>query len=249
VVAQKVRIRFAKRDDARMVSHHDLMRCMERALRRAQIPMAQTQGFTPRPRMVFTLALALGIEGRREVLELDLADPMEAAEVLRRLAATLPPGVQLLEAEPLPPGRSAQPAAVVYELQIPPEALDRARAALDHFLSTTTWPYTRHRDDRTTEIDLRPHVLDVELDARAVLRFRMKMAPSGSARPEEFLEALGLRPLLADGAVLVRTDLELAPSDEGRAPSLPQRVTPLNEQTGQRGPAGAPDLPKILTTD
>ena len=58
VAATKVRLRFAKRGDLRLVSHHDLMRCLERMLRRANLPMAYSQGFNPRPKVVFSLALA-----------------------------------------------------------------------------------------------------------------------------------------------------------------------------------------------
>src|SRR2546421_1972418 len=93
MTATKVRLRFAKRGDLRLVSHHDLMRCLERALRRADLPMAHSQGFNPRPKVVFVLALALGVEGRREVLELDLAEPLEPLEVLHRLTAAAPPGL------------------------------------------------------------------------------------------------------------------------------------------------------------
>jgi len=214
MLAHKVRLRFAKRGDLRLVSHHDLMRCLERALRRAAIPVAKSQGFSPRPRMVFTLALALGIEGRREVLELELAEPMEPSEVMSRLAATLPPGLELLEAESIAPGRPAQPLAVAYELFIPEDRRAATLAALQTFLASARWPYTRHRDDRALEIDLRPHLLDAALDPEGALRFRMKITPSGSARPEELIEALGLRPLLAEGAVLARTNVELAPSKE-----------------------------------
>src|ERR1700676_3544117 len=92
----KVRLRFSKSGDLRLVSHHDLLRCLERLLRRAEVPVAQSQGFNPRPKIVFTLALALGIEGRREVRELALAEPMEPAEVRRRLCASAPPGLDFL---------------------------------------------------------------------------------------------------------------------------------------------------------
>src|SRR4051812_6059853 len=86
----KVRLRFAKRGDLRLISHHDLMRCLERMLRRAGVPIAHSQGFNPRPKAVFPLALALGIEGRREVVELELTEPIEPAELLGRLAACAP---------------------------------------------------------------------------------------------------------------------------------------------------------------
>ena len=208
----KVRLRFAKSGDLRLVSHHDLMRCLERMARRAELPLALSQGFNPRPKIAFTLALALGIEGHHEVVEMELAAPMEPPEVLRRLAAVSPPGLSWLEAEANGPGRPAQAEAVRYSLPIPADRRDAARAALADFLAREGWPYTRRRPDRTTESDLRPFVLGADLDeAGGVLRFRLKMTPSGSARPEEIIDALGLRDLLGQGAVLARTAVELAP--------------------------------------
>jgi radical SAM-linked protein len=207
----KVRLRFAKRGDLRLVSHHDLMRCLERMARRAGLPLAQSQGFNPRPRIAFTLALALGIEGHHEAVEIELAGPMEPSEVLRRLAAVSPPGLDWLDAEDPGPGRPAQAEAVRYALTIPADRRDQAGAALADLLARDHRPYTRHRPDRTVEIDLRPFLLDAVLEPDGALRFRLKMSPSGSARPEEVLDALGLRDLLGQGAVLARTEVELAP--------------------------------------
>ncbi|MBX6314468.1 MAG: DUF2344 domain-containing protein [Isosphaeraceae bacterium] len=207
----KVRLRFAKRGDLRLVSHHDLMRCLERTIRRAALPVAHSQGFNPRPKIVFALALGLGIEGQREVLELDLAEPMEPAEVLRRLTAAAPPGFDFLEAEAVPPGRPARPVAARYALAIPDDRRDATRAALAALLSAEHRPYIRHRPDRTVTLDLRPFVLDAVLDPQGVLRLHLKIDPSGSARPEEVIETLGLHDLLKTGAYLARTEIELAP--------------------------------------
>jgi len=207
----RVRLRFAKRDDLRLVSHHDLMRCLERALRRADLPVAVSRGFNPRPRVVFALALALGVEGCREVVELDLTEPLDPSEVLGRLAATSPPGLEWLDAEAVPPGRPAHAEAVEYRTELPADRLEAAGAALAAFLAGTTWPYTRHRPDRDVAIDLRPFVLDAGLDPDGVLWYRMRITPNGAARPEELIDALGLRDLLGRGLVLARTRLELAP--------------------------------------
>lgn len=207
----KHRLRFSKADDLRLVSHHDLMRCLERALRRAEIPMAYSQGFNPRPKVVFSQALALGIEGRREVLELELAEPIEPAELLQRLREVAPPGLQFLEVEPAGPGRPARVEAVAYRLEVPAERREAARAALAELLASSSRPFTRRRPDRTVEVDLRPFVLAAWFVDEGAFCFRLKMDPAGSARPEEVLETLGLRDLLATGAVLVRTDVELAP--------------------------------------
>jgi len=212
MTATKVRLRFAKRGDLRLVSHHDLLRCLERTLRRARIPMAVSQGFNPRPKIVFALALALGIEGRREVVDLELAGPIEPADVLRRLQAASPPGLDWLEVEAVAPGRSApQAEAVRYLLEIPVDRRDAARSRLAILLESQHWPYTRHRPDRDVAIDVRPFVLGAELDPLGVLRFQMKMTPNGSARPEEVIDTLGLSDLLGQGTVLVRTEVELAP--------------------------------------
>lgn len=207
----KVRLRFAKRGDFRLVSHHDLMRCLERMLRRAALPVARSQGFNPRPKVVFPLAMGLGIEGRREVVELELTEPLEPAEVLARLAAVAPAGFELLEATPGTPGKAAQVAAVWYALEVPEADRPAAAAAVAALLASRSWPYTRRRPDRTVDIDLRPFLLDAALGAGGTLRFGLRVDPGGSARPEEIVEALGLRGLLDRGAVLVRTDVELAP--------------------------------------
>src|SRR4051794_20544139 len=161
--ATRVRLRFAKRGDLRLVSHHDLMRCLERTLRRAELPVAHSQGFNPRPKVVFALALALGVEGRREVVEIDLTEPLAAAEVLARLNAVAPPGLEFFEAEAAPTGRPARPVAVAYALDVPEGRREAARAALADLLALDSRPYTRHRPDRTVEVDLRPALLDAGL--------------------------------------------------------------------------------------
>ena len=65
MVRPRVRIRFSKQGDLRLIGHRDLMRCLERLFRRAGLALGMSQGFHPKPRMTFPLALAVGIEGRR----------------------------------------------------------------------------------------------------------------------------------------------------------------------------------------
>lgn len=216
----RVRLRFAKRGDLRLVSHHDLMRCLERALRRAGLPMAYSQGFNPRPKVVFPLALALGIEGRREVVELELAEPLGPAAVRDRLAAVAPPGLEFSEAEPAP-RRAARVESVAYAVAVPPERRAEAAAAVAALLADASRPFTRVRPDRAVAVDLRPFVLGAGLDDSGTLRFRLRVAPDGSARPEEIVATLGLGGLLERGAVLVRTEVELAPPSRGPIPIHP----------------------------
>ncbi len=78
MVRLRVRVRFSKQGDLRLIGHRDLMRCMERLFHRAGLPLSFSEGFHPKPRMTFPLALAVGIEGNDEVMELELAETITA---------------------------------------------------------------------------------------------------------------------------------------------------------------------------
>ena len=208
--ATRVRLRFAKCGDLRLVSHHDIMRCLERMLRRARIPIAMTKGYNPRPKITFALALGLGIESRSEVVDLELAEPLEPAELLCRLRGVAPVGFEWLEASPLPTGAGApRPKTVEYCIPVCGERRQTAQINLQSLLSSETWPLLRKRPNRESTFDLRPEVITAELTVDGLLRFRLKVSADGSARPEELLEALRLRDLMDQGAVLTRTDVEL----------------------------------------
>jgi radical SAM-linked protein len=223
MVANKVRLRFSKGAHLRLVSHHDLMRCFERALRRAGLPIAHSQGFNPRPKVVFPLPMALGIEGRREVVELELSNPMTAEEVREQLASVTPAGLEFLSAKPLDTRKPGQAVAAVYEFALPEDRRNDAAARLAEFCAAVQWHYDRVRPGRTSRIDLRAQVIHTEIDLHGVLRFRMSIDPAGSARAEDFLEALGLRDLLMEGGILVRSDVELA--DEASPTAVEPTVT------------------------
>ena len=83
---------FRKQGDLRLIGHRDLMRCLERLFRRAGLALGMSQGFHPKPRMTFPLALAVGIEGDDEVMELELTEPPAADELLRAAGAAGPAG-------------------------------------------------------------------------------------------------------------------------------------------------------------
>lgn len=99
------------------------MRCLERMLRRAELPMSYSQGYNPRPKLVFPLPLGLGVEGRREPLELSLTEPLSAQETARRLQAQAPEGLRFLEGptnqRDLAPGRAGHPVWAVYSVRWP----------------------------------------------------------------------------------------------------------------------------------
>lgn len=92
-----IRITFEKKSTAIYMSHLDLMRCMTRALSRAEIPVKYTEGFNPHPYLVFAAPLALGISGMGEYFEIRLTEEMPFEEMKHRLNGTLPQGITVLD--------------------------------------------------------------------------------------------------------------------------------------------------------
>ena len=108
MVRDKVRIRFRKGGELRLVSHHDLMRCFERMLRRSGLPFHSSEGFNPKPRLVFALSLGLGIVGCEEVVELELDEKLPLDEIQARLAAQGPAGLEILRVQRIDAKAGAQ---------------------------------------------------------------------------------------------------------------------------------------------
>jgi len=207
MLREKIRMRFRKTGAMRLVSHHDLMRCFERMLRRAALPFHATQGFHPKPRLVFALSLPLGIIGAEEVVDLELDAEIPPEEIRARLARQAPSGLEILTVERIATKCGAQARRVSYRLALPPErAADvPARAAALLALPECWIERTRPQARR---INLRSYLLDLRAGADA-LDMDLLVTPKGTARPDEVLAALGLDDLLDSGAVLERTRLVL----------------------------------------
>ena len=123
----RYRVEFRKDGAARFVSHLDLQATFERALRRARLPLAFSQGFHPRPRLQFEEPLALGWTSERECLWVDLTTVFPPRELLSRLRAQLPDGLEPLRAF-LDPGRPAPQRTRVFRVsgvELPEDAAER----------------------------------------------------------------------------------------------------------------------------
>lgn len=209
MVRPRARIRFRKQGTLRFVGHRDLVRSLERLFRRAALKLAMSEGFHPKPRMSFPSALAVGIEGLNEIMELELAEPVEAEELLAQIARQRLPGLDFVSVEMLPPGaRKAQVARPTYEVPLPENRSPQAARSIAAFLASPSCPVWRPRQSR--ELDIRPLVAELAL-CDGVLRMRLVPGPQASAGPRDVLGALGLADLEHSGAVLTRTEVEVQP--------------------------------------
>jgi radical SAM-linked protein len=200
-------MRFCKQGDLRLIGHRDLMRCLERVFRRAGLPLAMSQGFHPKPRMTFPSALAVGIEGQDEVLELGLSESSAAEELLQRLAAHAPPGLRLTSAEALPEGaKKAQARSFSYQVPVPPGRRVGLAEKVERLMAGSCCP-VRRAHHRTT-VDLRPLLEELSLK-EGVLRMRLRTDRGATAGPRDVLSVLDQSDLELQGVHLTRTAVEI----------------------------------------
>jgi len=191
-VKQFYRLRFAKQGDVRFTSHLDLMRLLERALRRARLPVAMSRGFNPRPQISIPAPLGVGIEGCNEVLDFELSDWLSPADVQARLEAELPEGIRIVSLQNVPGKQDRRPNALSYRVPLLP-GHPVTRQALDRLLSAAHLVVQRERGGKSKMVDIRPYIGAVRLEDEDLLLL-LKCTPDGTARPEEVLGALGCRP-------------------------------------------------------
>jgi radical SAM-linked protein len=207
MVRIRVRIGFSKQDDLRWVGHRDWMRLLERMFRRAALPLRMSEGYHPKPRMMFPLPLAVGLIGRQEVMEFELSEMLAAAEIRRRIESQAPPGFTLRTVEVLPEGApKAQVRSASYAAPIPPARRAELPRRIADFLAREHCPIARSHG--RAPLDVRPLVEELSF-REGVLEMRLRRDPRGSAGPREVLSALGLDELETQGAVLSRTAVEV----------------------------------------
>lgn len=205
---QRMRIRFTKQGDLRWLSHRDLMRTWERLFRRAEVPLGMTEGFHPKPRMNFPSALAVGIAGDDELLEVELSENWSAIRLSEAITSQAPPGLEIVQVELMPPeSKKAQAVGVTFEVEVPEPRRAAAVERIAAFLAETT--YKIDREGRSAPLDLRPLVAALSLDGET-FKMSLRVDREGSARPREILAAVGLEDLELEGHRLTRTHVEIS---------------------------------------
>jgi radical SAM-linked protein len=252
-------LRFRKYGDLRLVSHHDLMTCFERMLRRARLPFHSTQGFHPKPRLVFALSLALGVVGQDEAAELELDADLPPEEIHARLAREAPPGLEILSMRRIDRKARGQVWGVTYRVPLLPPAKEAGGEAVaippdlpariaDVLAGRECWAERIRPQPR--RLNVRPYLRGLRLVPGA-LEMDLWVTPNGTARPEEILGHLGLGGLMENGVVLERTKMEVtdeiaSPADSPPNPEV-QSALPKAGVDGQ--PRPTPLFPGPLTFD
>lgn len=201
----KQRVRFSKLGKIRFLSHRDLARIWERSLRRAGIRAAYSEGFSPRPKLSFGLALSTGYESLGEYLDIDLADEIDPAELPGLVTPHLPTGMTAQIAVPIPPGTDSLQQAVTscsWQQEVVGPERSAVAATIERVLALDTLPITVERKGSPVEVDARPAIVALAvaphdtapdgatpLRPSTVLLTELATQPR-SLRPAELLRAL-----------------------------------------------------------
>lgn len=212
---QRLRVRYAKRGRMRFASHRDIARALERAFRRARLPVASSQGFTPHPKVSYAGAAPTGVASEAEYLELTLTEPREAERTRSELDAALPTGLDVLDVTPLVPGEKSGFAGVLeasdWRIELPGVGPAALSAAVAEFLGRDQVEVERVTKKGRRTVDVRGAILGmgVEKDPHA--------------------EHPALRVVTRQGETTVRPDdvVTALRSVAGLAPPSPPRVTRL----------------------
>lgn len=195
----RLQITFSKQGPLRYTGHLDLHRLWERAARRAELPLAYSQGFHPQPKMNLAAALPLGFSSRCEILDMKLEQDISLEGLRERLNETLPAGIQVIGIEQVDeraPTLQTQVLSAAYEVRgIESGFGEEVKRKIESLMAAESTVRTR----RGKEYDLRPLIeaLDLTPDLSAEGRgekivMRLAAREGATGRPEEVLDALGI---------------------------------------------------------
>ncbi|MCA9137660.1 MAG: TIGR03936 family radical SAM-associated protein [Planctomycetales bacterium] len=209
----RYRVRFAKTGLLRWTSHRDLARLWERLVRRAQLHLSMTEGFHPKPRIGFPSALALGVSGEDEVVELDLAERLSAPELLRRLTQDDQPGLSIKSVQLLPDGSGkAKLLRTDYVITMPdpdldarPPDRDAIRANIAELMNKEA--VTVQRKNKSASFNVAEQIISLSiLDA---IELSMAASDAATLKPTDVLDLIGCSDWISHGSQITRTEVVL----------------------------------------
>jgi radical SAM-linked protein len=196
---QRLRIKFRRGEEVKFISHLDIMRLWQRALHRAQIPLAYTEGFSPHPRLSLAAPLAVGVTSQAELMDVFCSKWVSPHSFSDAVSQQLPAGMAIVQVNmiaPTMPSLQSQVSQAEYEVELETDK-DKAEveAALASLLAVEQLPWHHERDTGTRNYDLRALIDDLWLmewrQGYAKIGMRLRCDSGGSGRPEQVAAALG----------------------------------------------------------
>ena len=196
---QRLRIRFCRGEEVKFISHLDIMRLWQRALNRAGVPLAYSEGFNPHPRISLAAPLALGVISEAELMDIVLAKWVSPHSFTTAVSQQLPPGIKVQQVYNIPltmPSLQSQVCYAEYKVELETEKGQKdIESAIASLLATEHLPWQHQRDTGPRHYDLRVLIDDLWLvdwcSGYCTIGMRLRCDSGGSGRPEQVAAALG----------------------------------------------------------
>lgn len=190
----RVVLEFTREERIKYISHLDLMRTMQRAVRRAGIPIAYSQGFNPHPIMAFASALSVGVTSDGEYMDIRLSQPMEVSELLGRLNQALPRGITIkqgVEVDGKAPSLMSLIERADYRIAAHDQEFDW-QPGIAAFLSKPEILVEKKTKKGVSTINLREGVYEINTggDGSRDLYLSLKSGSRGNIKPELVIDKL-----------------------------------------------------------
>ncbi len=198
-----IRVKFKRGDEVKFISHLDLMKVFERAIRRARLPIAYSQGFNPHPGMVFGLPLGVGVTSEAEYGDFEITDDeMPAQEFADRLNLQLPKGIEVLAAKKKVSKQNimATIAASEYIVVVgtPAECNQKTlKTSIDKYLSQNEIVIKKRTKNGVKDTDIRGMIFDLNFELQPcgnfnIIRFTALVSAGSKAnlKPDLLIESL-----------------------------------------------------------
>jgi len=196
---QRLRIRFCRGEEVKFISHLDIMRLWQRALHRAGIALAYSEGFSPHPRISLAAPLPIGVTSEAELMDISNTKWVSPHFFTKAIGQQLPPGIEILQVYQIDlglPSLQSQVGYAEYKVEVETEKEPKdIEEALTSLLSLKRLPWQHQRDTGTRHYDLRALIDDLWLTSwrhpYGTIGMRLRCDNSGSGRPEQVTSALG----------------------------------------------------------
>jgi radical SAM-linked protein len=196
---QRLRIRFSRGEEIKYISHLDLMRLWQRALNRADIALAYSEGFNPHPRLSLAAPLALGVTSEAELMDITLSRWVSPHIFTASAGRQLPRGIEITDTHNIPltlPSLQSQVHYAEYNVTLQTKKQQvEIESSIQSLLAKETLPWEHQRDTGPHRYDLRALIEDLWLigwdKEQCRLGMRLNCDSSGSGRPEQVAVALG----------------------------------------------------------
>ena len=196
----KAIIQFGKQGRLRFISHLDLQRFMQRALRRTGLPVAYSQGFNPHALLSFASALGMGVSSEAELLEVRFAEPVAEQTILEAMRAALPPEMPVYRVRAVDdrfPSLMATVYCADYRMTLTGEGAKAIADAVPGYLEKAEVMAVRKTKSGEKTVNIRPSTLELRAegteDGAYALTARLTLTPEDTLKPDTLVGALAAR--------------------------------------------------------